>query len=108
MADKVVIDCGGDVEEGEEREVTVTEQPLTPEEEAQRQEDAQAAVDEDAMEKRLTLARTKLSQSVVTLENAHANWAGLTAAQKDAATRLSVLVSAKLARFVLNRFDVPE
>lgn len=78
-----------------------------------RRADAQAVISAHSpapteAELRPARLREKASQAIVTLENAHANWATLTAAQKDAAIRLSVLVTAKLARLALTKFDVPE
>lgn len=49
--------------------------------------------------------RDKADQAITLLENADANWASLTAAQKDAAMRLSVRVVAKLARMAVNRLE---
>jgi hypothetical protein len=48
---------------------------------------------------------SKADQAIANLESADANWATLTAAQKDAATRLAVRVTAKLARLALGRLD---
>jgi hypothetical protein len=53
-------------------------------------------------------ALQKIEGAIGTLEQADANWASLTAAQKDAAARLVVRATAKLGRFLLGRFDVPE
>lgn len=59
-------------------------------------------------QQRPTKARQKIEAAIATLENADTNWATLTAAQKDAAARLVVRAVAKLGRFLLGRFDVPE
>lgn len=47
----------------------------------------------------------KITAALDQLELADANWATLTAAQKDAAQRFAVRVSAKLSRLVLGRLD---
>lgn len=43
--------------------------------------------------------------AIAQLESADANWATLTAGQKDAATRLAVRVAAKLTRLALGQLD---
>lgn len=43
--------------------------------------------------------------AIATLEAADANWATLTPEQKDAALRLSMRVTAKLARLLVGRLD---
>lgn len=47
----------------------------------------------------------KARQAIANLESADANWATLTAAQKDQALRLCVRVVAKLARLVVRQLD---
>lgn len=49
--------------------------------------------------------RTTASDAIATLAQAHANWASLTAAQKDAALRLNVRVTVALARLTVGRLD---
>lgn len=48
---------------------------------------------------------TKVISALDQLEQADNNWSSLTPAQKDAAQRLAVRVSAKLTRLYLNRLD---
>lgn len=50
-------------------------------------------------------ARTRASDAIQTLENAHANWGSLTNAQKDSALKLVVIVVAKIGRLILRKFD---
>jgi hypothetical protein len=49
--------------------------------------------------------RSAAIQAIQTLENADANWAGLSAAQKDAAQRLALRVTAKLVRLQFGRLE---
>lgn len=49
--------------------------------------------------------RTRLETNLATLENAADNWATLTAAQKDAAQRLSVRTSARIVRVFLRHLE---
>lgn len=49
--------------------------------------------------------RDRAEQAIVTLQNAWDNWAGLTAAQKDATQKLTVRVVIGLVRLVLRRLD---
>lgn len=51
------------------------------------------------------LLETKALQAIDILESADNGWATLTAAQKDAATRLAVRVAAKLARLSVGRLE---
>jgi hypothetical protein len=53
----------------------------------------------------VTLLTQKATQAIANLETADANWTTLTATQKDAASRLAVRVSAKLARLALGKLD---
>lgn len=52
-----------------------------------------------------TSLRTKVRNAIGNLETADASWGSLTAAQKDAALRLSVRVTAKLARLAVVRLE---
>jgi hypothetical protein len=47
----------------------------------------------------------RIEAALEALEQADANWTELTAAQRTAAMRLAVRVSAKLARLALGRFE---
>lgn len=49
--------------------------------------------------------RTKVRNAITNLETADASWGALTAAQKDAAIRLSVRVAAKLARLAVAQLE---
>ncbi len=49
--------------------------------------------------------REKVAAVLAQLEQADANWATLTVAQRTAAMQLAVRVSAKLARLALNRLE---
>lgn len=49
--------------------------------------------------------RTRVLDAINTLEQAHANWPTLSAAQKDAALRLNVRVTAALARIQFRQLD---
>lgn len=52
-----------------------------------------------------TTLRTRAADAIATLEQAHAGWGALTAAQKDAALKLTVRVTISLARLALRRLD---
>ena len=47
----------------------------------------------------------KIEAQIARAETADANWATLTAAQKDTALRQTMITVAKLARHVLNRYE---
>ena len=49
--------------------------------------------------------RTKIEAQIARAETADANWATLTAAQKDTALRQTIITVAKLARHLLNRYE---
>lgn len=49
--------------------------------------------------------RDKVGQAIGNLETAATNWGTLTAAQKDAAAKLTVQVTARLARLALRHLD---
>lgn len=49
--------------------------------------------------------RSKARNAIATLESADANWASLTNVQKDAALRLCVRATAKLARLAVRQLD---
>lgn len=101
----VVVDC----ETGDEQE-----RPLTAEEQAQRAQDAQEAqvdhqereADEQATEAAAEDARS-ISAVLQTLDDAtkdRATWDGLTAAQRQEATRVAIRGFVLLARFAIKRF----
>lgn len=48
---------------------------------------------------------TKIETQIARAETADANWATLSAAQKDVVLRQTMLTVAKLARYLLNRFE---
>jgi hypothetical protein len=68
------------------------------------QEQANADAELAAMPNEGTL-RTRVDQAVTNLENAWTNWDTLTPAQKDAAQKLCVRVTAGLARLQLRKLD---
>ena len=49
--------------------------------------------------------RAKIEAQIARAETADANWASLTAAQKDTALRQTMITVAKLARHLLNRYE---
>jgi hypothetical protein len=53
----------------------------------------------------LSALQQKAEQAIGNLEAAEANWASLSAAQKDAANKLAVQVTAHLARIAAGRFE---
>lgn len=60
---------------------------------------------------RRTKVRDKIAGAIGALENAtkdKATWDALTAAQRQEITRQALFAMAKMARFILGRFDVPE
>jgi hypothetical protein len=85
------------------------EVPYTAEEEAQADLDERAAVADraarDTADANDRTVRDRLDTALANLEAANANWATLTAAQKDAATRSAVRASAGLIRLQLRRLD---
>lgn len=56
-------------------------------------------------EKNETTLRDRADQSIATLEQAWTGWGALTAAQKDAALKLTVRVVITLARLTLRKLD---
>jgi hypothetical protein len=54
----------------------------------------------------LSDAGDAVQAAIANLELADANWATLTAAQKDAAMHLAVKATAKLARYTVRRLDL--
>lgn len=82
---------------------------MTAEEETQAAADRQAAETVAAAERTLEendrLLRDRLEQALTNLETANANWATLTAAQKDAALRLGIRADAALIRLILRKLD---
>lgn len=87
----------------------VTTRPLTAAELEQRAADEQeAAVQQEAadlIDGNDQLLRDRVDQALENLGAAHANWATLTAPQKDAALRLNVRVTLALARLQLRKLD---
>lgn len=77
---------------------------MTDAEQAQLEDSLDQGLAEPASANEVTL-RDRAEQAITTLENAHAGWASLTAAQKDGALRLTVRVVVALARLVLRRLD---
>lgn len=83
--------------------------PMTAEEQAQytadQAEGAKAAQAAAAVEQNAATMTDRTATAIAGLEDAAASWGTLTNAQKDAAMKLTVQVSARLARLVLHRLD---
>lgn len=83
--------------------------PMTEQEQAQyaadQAEGAKVAQAAAAAEQNAATMTDRTANAIGTLEDAAASWGTLTAAQKDAAMKLTVQVVVRLARLVLHRLD---
>lgn len=61
--------------------------------------------EDDAEASAVSTLRDRISGAIDTLEQAWANWATLTDAQKDAAQKLNVRVTVALGRLAVRRLD---
>jgi hypothetical protein len=100
--ERVEVDFAQEDPELREARVAFTSEEVADREELEAESATAQATREGEITSETTL-RDRAETSIATLEQAYAGWATLTAAQKDAALRLTVRVAATLARLVLRR-----